>query len=454
MKEVNLLKGNILHVLTKMALPLMGTAFVQMAYSLVDLMWLGRLSTEAVAAVGTCSFFVWVAQAITLISKTGVSVGLAQAYGRGDNEESKDVWISGFIINLIFCAIISIFYIIFRNPLIGFYNLESEVHNMATAYLLIVSIGMIFTFLNPVLSSAFFAKGNSITPFKISVISLLINLILDPFLIFGWGIFPKLGIEGAALATVFAQMISTLFYLFVGIRNREIFVRVNYFNLPNNKFFKEILNLGVPASLQSLIQAIVSMILNKYISSFGAVYIAVYSIGSQIESISWMTADGFSVAFASFFGQNYGAKNFHRLRDGRKEAMKIVNVIGISTSIVLFLFARNLFGIFIPEDPLAIEKGVDYLKIMAISQYFMTLEIGTTGMLNGLGLTKYPAINAAILNILRIPTALILMPILHVNGIWTAMSASSVCKGIFLTIIYYYLRKKTEGFKINMIRYT
>lgn len=453
MREVNLLKGDIFSALLKMALPLMGTAFVQMAYSLVDLMWLGRLSTGAVAAVGTCSFLVWIAQSITLIAKTGISVGLSQAYGRGDRESAKEVWVSGFILNLIFCLSLTILYISMRNKIIGIYNLDSEVHKMAADYLLIVSAGLIFTFLNPVLSAAFFSKGNSITTFKISIISLFINLILDPFLIFGLSIFPKLGIRGAALATVFAQMISTLLYLYVGYKDREIFVRTNYFTIPQKEYFRSILSLGFPASLQSLIHAMVGMVLNKYIASFGALYIAVYSIGSQIESISWMTADGFSVAFSAFFGQNFGAKNYERLHNGRREAMKIVNIIGISTSLLLFFFAKNLFTLFIPRDPEAIIKGIDYLKIVSISQYFMALEIGTTGMLNGLGLTKYPAINAMILNISRIPLAFILMPIFAANGIWIAMSLSSVLKGIFLSLIYLYLRKRTDGFRINIKTY-
>ena len=453
MREVNLLKGDIFSALLKMALPLMGTAFVQMAYSLVDLMWLGRLSTGAVAAVGTCSFLVWIAQSITLIAKTGISVGLSQAYGRGDSKSAKEVWVSGFILNLIFCLSLTILYISMRNKIIGIYNLDREVHKMAADYLLIVSAGLIFTFLNPVLSAAFFSKGNSITTFKISIISLFINLILDPFLIFGLSIFPKLGIKGAALATVFAQMISTLLYLYVGYKDREIFVRTNYFTIPQKEYFKSILSLGFPASLQSLIHAMVGMVLNKYIASFGTLYIAVYSIGSQIESISWMTADGFSVAFSAFFGQNFGAKNYERLHNGRREAMKIINIIGISTSLLLFFFAKNLFTLFIPRDTEAIIKGIDYLKIVSISQYFMALEIGTTGMLNGLGLTKYPAINAMILNISRIPLAFILMPIFAANGIWIAMSLSSVLKGIFLSLIYLYLRKRTDGFRINIKTY-
>ena len=453
MREVNLLKGDIFSALLKMAMPLMGTAFVQMAYSLVDLMWLGRLSTGAVAAVGTCSFLVWIAQSITLVAKTGISVGLSQSYGKGDNESAKKVWVAGFILNLIFCISLTILYITLRNKIIGFYKLDDVVHQMAVNYLVIISIGLIFTFLNPILSAAFFAKGNSITPFKISIISLVINLILDPFLIFGISIFPELGIKGAALATVFAQMVSTLLYLYVGFTNREIFVKTNYFKIPEKNYFKSILKLGFPSSLQSVIHAMVGMVLNKYIASFGAIYIAVYSIGSQIESISWMTSDGFSVAFSAFFGQNFGAKNYERLQSGRKEAMKIVNMIGIFASLLLFFFAKNLFTLFIPRDHEAIIKGIDYLKIVSISQYFMALEIGTTGMLNGLGLTKYSAINAMILNVSRIPLAIILMPILEANGIWIAMSLSSILKGIFLTLIYYYLRNKTDGFKINMRTY-
>ena len=135
---------------------------------------------------------------------------MSQSYGRNDDESSKKVWLAGFGLNLILCIGLMILYISMRNKIIGFYRLEESVHTMAVDYLLIVSGGLIFTFLNPILSSAFFAKGNSITPFKISIISLVINLILDPFLIFGIGIFPQMGIKGAALATVLSQMISSL----------------------------------------------------------------------------------------------------------------------------------------------------------------------------------------------------------------------------------------------------
>lgn len=452
-KNLNLLEGNIFKSILALSLPLMGTAFVQMCYSLVDLMWLGRLSTGAVAAVGTCSFFIWIAQAVTLIAHTGLSVGISQAYGRNNQEEAENVMIGGFWLNLILCFLLTSIYLIFKSQIIGFYHLEEKVKDLSLIYFTIVSWGLIFTFMNPAFSAIFLANGNSMTPFTISIIALITNIILDPILIFGLGFFPKMGIAGAATATVFAQAIATILYIFAGLRGKEIFTRVNFFKKIDLKYFTDHLRLGFPPCFQSSVQAVCGIILTKYIATYGAVSIAVYSIGSQIESISWMTSDGFSIAFSAFFGQNYGAKNFERLKEGRKACLKIINFVGISSCLLMFLFPHFLYKLFIPGDVEVINNGVIYLRILALSEYFMPVEIGTAGMMNGLGLTNYPAINAVILNLARIPLALSLMPYFGVIGIWISMSLSSILKGIFLTLIYIYLRNITKGFTINMEKY-
>ena len=108
-KKIDLLNGPIYRTLIKMSLPLMGTAFIQMAYSFIDLIWLGKLSTDAVAAVGTCGFFVWIANSLMLVGKTGVSVGLSQAYGRGNEREAKEVFKASATVNLIICVLITAF---------------------------------------------------------------------------------------------------------------------------------------------------------------------------------------------------------------------------------------------------------------------------------------------------------------------------------------------------------
>lgn len=451
-KNIDLLEGPIFPALFRLALPLMGISFVQMAYSLVDIMWLGRLSTASVAAVGSVGIFVWLAQAVTLISKVGLSVGMSQALGRGDNREVKRVIESSIQVSIFFWLVIALTYFFGRDLLLGFYGLNAEVHSLARGYLAIIAIGMFFTFANPVLSTFFVSRGNSVTPFKISLIALVFNMILDPFLIFGWGIFPTFGVRGAALATVLAQIVATVLYIVTIKAEKTGDLNINLTRFSKSHIL-DVLKLGVPSCLQSAIHASIALILNRYVAGFGSNYIAIYSVGAQIESLSWMTAEGFSMAMSTFMGQNYGSRKFERLQDGFCTGMRIIVTIGIAVSLLLYFGNEALFSIFVPKDPDTIARGGDYLKIISLSQTFMTIEIITGGAMNGLGLTKYPAIVSTVFNLARIPTAKILMKTLAINGVWWAMSLSSVAKGIVLYLVFYVINKRTNGYRIHMDKY-
>lgn len=451
-KDIDLLNGSITNSIIRLSLPLMGTAFIQMAYSLVDLIWVGKLSTEAVAAVGCCGFFIWIAQSLILISRTGLSVGMSQAYGKRDNRALVEVARSGFQVNFLIWTALTFIYTVFRDDILGFYRLDYEVEILAVKYFNIITFGLIFTFWVPAIESVYYARGNSTTPFKVSTVALIFNIIADPILIFGVGPFPNLGIEGAAIATVLAQAIAFFIFIYLGIKDREIYVRINYLKKVNINRIIYIFKLGVPASLQSIIHALVGIRLNRFIADFGAASIAAFAIGAQIESVSWMSAEGFSTAFSSIFGQNYGAKNFERILECRKKGLKILTTVGVLAASLLFFAREPIFKIFI-NDMDVIKIGSSYLMINAISEIFMVYEIGTTGMLNGLGLTKYPAINAVIFNVFRIPMAIFLIPIFGVDGIWAAISISSVIKGIVIIICYKYISDKTSGFRENMNMY-
>lgn len=443
MRNVDLREGNITKVLVKLAMPIMGTSFMQMVYSLTDMMWLGRLSTTAVAAAGTVGFFLWIGMSLVLISQIGVSVGVSQAYGREDIIDAKEYISSGIKLDLFIALIYSIFLFVFRRQLIDFFNLDDiEAVSMAIQYLTIISFGIIFHFINPIFAAVFNATGNSITPFKATAIGLISNMILDPLLIFGVGPFPSLGIRGAAIATITAQIIVTIVFLIV-TRKNILFLNLNIFQLPKKAHIKKILKLGVPASLQSGAHAIISMTLTRILANWGATAVAVQSIGSQIESLSWMSAEGFSQAIAAFTGQNYGAKNFERVKNGYYKGIQIVGSIGIAVSVLLIFGGEFIFNIFTPEDPKAIELGIVYLRILGTSQFFMTIEIGTAGAFNGIGKTHIPATTGIILNALRIPMAIFLSStFLELTGVWWSMSISSILKGIVLASLFIYTLKK------------
>ena len=439
-KSVNLVSENIISTLVKLSLPILGTSFIQMAYNMIDMAWVGRIGSNAVAAVGTAGFFTWFGNSLVYISKIGAEVGVAQAIGKKDfNEKNKFIY-NSFFINIIVALIYSIILILFRNQLIGFFKLgDVEIINMSIDYLLIVSIGMIFSFLNPIFTGIFNASGISKIPFFINTIGLIINIIFDPILIFGLFGFPSLGVIGAAISTVGAQVIVTIIFIIVFIKNGYSIGLKNKKYIDKN-IISKICKLGMPTALQNCCFAFFAMILGRIVASWGAVAIAVQKVGSQIEAISWMTAEGLAVALTAFVGQNYGANRWDRILKGYKVTLIMSSFIGIFATVLLILGGRNIFSIFIPEID-AIEAGAIYLKILGFSQLFMCIEITTAGAFNGLGNTVTPSWVSIILTGLRIPIAIFLSSVINlgINGVWWSISITSIIKGILLQILFIFM---------------
>lgn len=443
-QNINLTEGNISKSLTLLALPIMGTSLINMLYNLTDMMWLGRLSTDAVAGAGTVGFFLWFGMGLVAISQIGVGVGVSQSYGRDDIDGVKSFISNAIKLDLFIAIVYSLSLLIFRHKVIGFFNLgDPKVVQMALDYLVIVSFGLVFHFINPVFSGIFNASGNSFTPFVINSVGLIVNIILDPLLIFGVGPFPRMEIKGAALATVLAQVVVTFTFIIAARKNKPLFSDLNLFKLPELKYIKKITKLGVPAFMQIAMHSGIGMVIARILSGWGPMAIAVQSIGSQIESISWMTAEGFSTAISTFVGQNYGAKNYDRVKEGYYKGLRIVCTIGLITTTLFVFGAEPIFKIFIKDDPIALKEGIIYLRILGLSQIFMCAEIASTGAFNGIGRTHQPAISGITFNALRIPGALILSSTaLGLSGIWWSISISSMFKGIILTLLCMYTLKK------------
>lgn len=443
-RVIELTNGSISKTLIKLALPTIATSFVQMAYSLTDMVWVGRLSAEAVAAVGLAGLYTWLAAAVILIAKVGAEVGVAQSIGKGDRREAQ-VYIRHSI-QLIVClaALYALVLIIFRGPLLAFYRVSQQVEQQASRYLGIVSLGMVFYTVNPVFTSIFNGAGDSTTPFKVNAVGLILNIILDPILIFGVGPFPRLETSGAALATVIAQLSVTLIFCYLARHRAELFMGISWLEKPEPAYLWRIVKLGLPVALQSALFTTIAMVISRIISQWGDTPIAVQKVGSQIESISWMTASGFQTAMSAFVGQNYGARKWDRVVKGYFVGLGLVSAIGIFATFLLIFAARPLFALFIPE-PEAISYGIGYLRILGYSQLAMCVEIVTAGAFIGHGRSFPPAIVSIAFNLLRIPGALILSSYIGLDGIWWAITLSSLFKGSVLGIWHLcYLRTNPE----------
>lgn len=442
-RRIDLLKGNILKTLVGLSLPIIATSLLQMAYNMTDMIWIGRVGSNSVAAVGAAGMFVNLSNGIGAFLRVGSQVNVAQAYGAGEKEKAvryaRNALQMGMILSLLYGAIVCLF----RRKFIGFFGFTNpQVIQDAETYLFLMGAFIVFNFINPICTAVITATGNSKTPFQISTTGLVINLILDPVLIFGWGIFPKMGVFGAAIATVFAQFVVFLLYLGYMKKDQQLFSQMKFRKPLEKEIMASITKIGLPATIQSVMFTSISMIIGRIIVAWGETAIAVQKVGIQVESISYMAADGFSAATNSFIGQNYGAKQFERSKQGYVTALKVMMGWGILTTCILVFFPAQIFSIFIQETDV-IPLGVNYLRILGCSQLFMCMEILTAGAFSAYGKTVPPSIISIIFTGMRIPMAILFgKTALGLNGVWVSISLSSVLKGVILVILFVVFMRK------------
>ncbi len=442
-KNVDLLNGPVLSSLSRLALPIMATSLIQMAYNLTDMIWIGRIGSNAVAAVGAAGMYMWLSNGLASLAKMGGQVNAGYSLGSGRREEAAKYVSNAFQLTLLLGLLYGSICVVFATPLIGFFNLNSpNVIADAHIYLQITCGFVAFSFLNQTFTGIFTAIGNSKAAFFATTIGLVINIFLDPALIFGIGPFPCLDVMGAAIATVLAQAIVTLIFIYFASKDQFIFQYVTLLKKPNTTYILSILRLGLPTCIQNMLFTGISMIIARLVASYGDAAVAVQKVGSQIESISWMTSDGFAAAVNSFIAQNRGAGNKARIKKGYTCAMEIVLLWGIICTLLLMLCPAPIFRIFITETAI-LPMGIDYLVILGVSQLPMSIEITTAGAFAGYGKTIPPSIISIVFTAIRIPLALMLIQTpLELNGIWWSITISSIFKGILLLIWFIIILKK------------
>lgn len=442
-KNVDLLEGPVLSSLTKLALPIMATSLIQMAYNLTDMIWIGRIGSNAVAAVGAAGMYMWLSNGLAALTKMGGQVNAGYSFGKNCRKEASEYASNALQLAIFLGLAYGLFCIVFNSAMIGFFKLNSPgvIHD-ARIYLTITCGFVIFSFLNQTFTGIFTAIGNSRAAFLATTAGLLVNIVLDPVLIFGIGPFPRLDVMGAAIATVLAQAIVTLMFVFFAMKDHSIFQGVHIMEKPCMEHIKSIIHIGFPTSVQNMLFTGISMILARFIASYGDAAVAVQKVGSQIESISWMTADGFAAAVNSFIAQNHGAGNRARIKKGYTCAMGIVFIWGIICTLLLMLCPAPIFRIFIRE-PEILPLGIDYLVILGISQLFMSVEITTAGAFSGYGKTIPPSVNSIVFSAFRVPMAMVLIhTFLGLNGIWWSITISSILKGVVIFIWFFIFLKK------------
>lgn len=431
--------------LISLSVPVIAVSFMSMAYNFINMIFVGKLGSNAVAAVGTAGFYLNLSWSLSAILTVGAGIKVSHSIGENNFILAKSYVRSGILAVIFVALAYYIFLFFFGRFLVSFVKLNNvEIESSATSFLLLAGLSVPFVFQNLFFTSVFIGYGDSRSPFRINALAFAINIVLDPVLIFVL----EFGIKGAAIATIISQATATLLFYRELKKNPVINpIGVTYRSI----LLKNIVKLGVSPAIQRVSFTIVSIIIARIIANWGPSAIAVQKIGVQIEAISYMTAAGFMSALATISGIAYGAKDYDKQWRVYKSGMLLAFIIGIPTSILLIAFPRTLFSIFLNE-PQSLIMGRDYLIILGFSQLFMCLEFMATGAFFGWGKTNIPAITSISLTVLRIPMAIAFIHLWSnsLDSVWWSISLSSVAKGTLLAIAFAILFKRFQK-KTNLL---
>lgn len=436
----NLTEGSILRQLFALAMPIMATSFIQMAYSLTDMAWVGRLGSEAIAAVGSVGLLTWMTTSLSLLNKVGAEVSVGQSIGMRDEAAARNFATHNLTLSLIISLVWASILFLFSIPIVDFYELKSHIAHNAVNYLRIVSTAFPFVFMSAAATGIFNASGRSKIPFTINGIGLLTNMVLDPLFIFvfDWKT------DGAAWATWIAQGFVFILFVYHLKFKQTLWDNFRFFGKLKSVYTTRIIKIGLPVATLNTLFAFVNMFLGRTASTVGGhLGLMAMTTSGQIEAITWNTSQGFSTALSAFVAQNYAARKRERVLKALKTTLFMTFVFGIVCSCLFIFYGNNIFAIFVPEKE-AYEAGGLALRIDGYSQLFMMLEITLQGVFYGMGRTVPPAIISVSCNYLRIPMALWFVSLgWGLPGIWWTISLTSILKGIVILIWFLVIKKKT-----------
>ena len=363
----NLTKGPINSQLFKLAMPIMATSFIQMAYSLTDMAWVGRLGSQAATVVGSVGIFVWMTTALSYLGKIGSEVSIAQSVGAENEVDARSFASHNFTVSLLVSVIWGILFFLFANQLIDLFKLDGTdvvsgpISSDAVSYLRIITCGFPLIFLTATFTGMYNAVGRSTIPFYISGTGLILNMVLDPLFIFTF----DLKTDGAGYATVLSQAIVLALFIYNIKYKNPILNGFKFFTRLKKKYTQRILKLGTPVAIFNLLFAFVNLFLSRLASEQGG-YIGVMTLttGALIEGITWNTAGGFSTALGTFIAQNYAAGKYDRVIKAWHITLKMTAVFGTCCTLLFVFFGSEVFSLFVPHEPEAFIAGGMYLHIL------------------------------------------------------------------------------------------
>ena len=401
------------------------------SFNLIDSIWVGRLiGPAALAAVSTAGFYVWVALSLGEMVEIGLIAVAARRHGESRPEQAARAAAAAVAYALFAGLVVSVAGELLADTMFRVMAVPPDVAALGHTYLSTWLLGgpLVFGFF--AIEATFRAAGDTRTPFLMLAGSVCVSILLDPLLIMGLGPFPRLGVEGAALASVMVRGGGFLLGLVIALRRGLLRI-----SAPDWRALPTIIRIGAPLSLAGVLLSVIYMWLTRFTSRFGIPALAALGVGHKMEGLGFIAISGFALAAGALVGQNLGAGQEARAREAVRLTVSYCLVVTVTTATAFLLIPGRLVSLF-TRDSQVIADGALYLRVIAFAQIGQSFELILEGALAGAGYTFWPQVVSTTLTGLRIPLAAWWSRGFGLLGIWLALSVTAIARGIAMVLFW------------------
>lgn len=442
----DLTSGNIPKALVALTIPIFGSMVLESLYNFTDAVWIGHSGTIDLAAVNLSSFPFWMLFAFLGIITTGTNALVAQKLGEAKIDTAKEgeaaqVAALGLAVSVAAGAVLAAAVFVFGKEIFALMADDNEdiiaIIDLCYSYLAFLFLFAPLFAISECLSAILRAYGDSRTPLIVFGAGCVLNILLDPLFIFGWGPIPRLGVVGAALATNLGCLFSVLIYMWLLASGRMAFKLPKRPKRINADALKRIIYIGFPTSIASVVFSLVYMSLSPVIGDYGADAIAALGIGHRIEGLTYSVSFSVSLACITMAGQNIGARKLDRVRSTARWGVLMTIAANLPPAL-MFYFCPELLAKIFAYDAGVIEIAAGYLRIVSWSQIISGMGIVAEGIFSGSGKTLPIMLVSIPCSLLRVPLAYLCtysfgMALL---GIWWVICIMTIARGLLMFTFY------------------
>ena len=441
MAEKDLTKGPVPGLILRLALPVLGSFLLESAYALVDLYFIGRLGGPALAGLGISLNTFFIVLSLSMMLGVGALAVISQTYGRGERAAVRNLYQQVFWATLAAGALAWLAGWLLTPFYFDLFTPDPEVHAQGSLYFRIYAATFLTQTFLIVHSLCYRAVGDFITPTLLMVLGFVLNVILDPLLIFGLGPFPRLEMQGAALATVISQVVAALVYLWLAVgsrRNSLLRVRLPISLDPGRLW--GMVRIGIPSGTQVLLFSLMMMVIYRVVGQFGADASAGVGVGFRIIHAAFLPVVAVGSAVAALTGQNYGARKLRRVKSTAVWGGFYAAVLMISIYGLILLDPTFWVGLF-ARDAGVILLAAQYLTITGLALPLHGTGYVVTSLAQGLGRTLYPLLGQTV----RVIGFLLFLALFHgvyslgVKGVFWSYAFAFVAESVVMISVVVYL---------------